>query len=266
MQFGVNMCALGWSPQGSLSFDEVVRAASRAGFRHIGLDDKAIDRQLAAGQTLGELKRLMDGLGLQVTQVHLARLALKNTRADEVSKIAHLCALALAFDTRWVSVAIDDPQSEEIVARTRAAADECAKHALGLAVEFMPFTGIRSLAEVRELMRHAGRGNIGIQLDVWHLFRGGSTLAELARLRPDEIAFVQFDDARPATSEMYDDTRNRRLPGEGELDLRGFARTLRAIGYEGPIESEVLHPDNPADPEGSARRQLAAMTPYFASG
>jgi sugar phosphate isomerase/epimerase len=43
---------------------------------------------------------------------------------------------------------------------------------------------------------------------------------------------------------MWEDTTLRRqLPGQGELDLVGFLRTLRAMGVDAPIGIEIMNAD-----------------------
>jgi sugar phosphate isomerase/epimerase len=117
-------------------------------------------------------------------------------------------------------------------------------------LEFLPWGGIPDLRSGWEIVRRAGRSNGGLLVDSWHLFRGGSTLAELREIPGDRVLGVQLDDApeRPEP-DLAEETQHRRLlPGEGSFDLEGLIRTLDEIGSRAPLGVEVLSDDLIAQP------------------
>jgi sugar phosphate isomerase/epimerase len=73
---------------------------------------------------------------------------------------------------------------------------------------------------------------------------------------------VQIDDAPAAPeADLEEETMHRRLvPGEGELDLVGFVRTLRSIGSPAPIGVEVFSDALAALPVDEVARRTAEGT------
>jgi sugar phosphate isomerase/epimerase len=120
--------------------------------------------------------------------------------------------------------------------------DRAADHGLLAHLEFLPWGGIPDLRTAWEIVRRADRANGGLLIDSWHLFRSGSTLAELAAVPGDKVLYVQIDDApADAEADLSDETQHRRLlPGDGSFDLVGLVRTLDTIGSTAPIGVEVF--------------------------
>ena len=91
----------------------------------------------------------------------------------------------------------------------------------------------------------AGAPNGGINVDAWHFARTGESLDALAGV-PGEVVFsVQLDDG-PAEAEpdlVHATLHDRRLPGEGEFDLRGLIEVLARIGTAAPLGIEVFSDD-----------------------
>ena len=87
-------------------------------------------------------------------------------------------------------------------------------------LEFMPISCVATLREAWTIVRDADRANGGIVFDTWHFFRGDPDFELLATVPGDRIYCVQIDDAaaEPRAS-LRDDTNNRLLPGDGDLDL-----------------------------------------------
>src|SRR5690606_5508548 len=98
---------------------------------------------------------------------------------------------------------------------------------LTVTVEFLPGMTIGSLAAADALVRQVGRSNAGILLDALHLFRAGSTAADLAAIDPAHIGYAQLCDVplAPPIAEYADEARfERKAPGDGELPLADFIR------------------------------------------
>ena len=90
-----------------------------------------------------------------------------------------------------------------------------------------------------ELAEAIGTGNVGLLLDCWHWYTAHGTVAELLKLRAEQVVYVHVNDA-PAgmdTDAQVDNVRT--LPGEtGVIDIKGFLGALARIGYDGPITAE----------------------------
>ena len=81
--------------------------------------------------------------------------------------------------------------------------------------------------------------NVGLLLDCWHWYTSHGTLDQIERLKGRDVVYVHVNDA-PAGIPIDEQIDNvRRLPGEtGVIDIVGFLKTLREIGYDGPITPE----------------------------
>jgi sugar phosphate isomerase/epimerase len=132
-----------------------------------------------------------------------------------------------------------------------------------VALEFLPFGGIATLAEAVELVRAAGHPNGGLLVDLWHLMRGpAGQLEALADVPLGLIKGVELDDAdAEPVGDLFDDTvHRRRLPGEGDWPVPEFIRTLEAIGYSGPWGVEIISDDHRVRPLAEALPDVAAAT------
>ncbi|HEX7941150.1 MAG TPA: sugar phosphate isomerase/epimerase family protein [Gemmatimonadaceae bacterium] len=121
-----------------------------------------------------------------------------------------------------------------------------------------PVPFVWTLRETLALARAAGP-SIGVTLDAWHWYHSGGTVADIRAAEASRIVHVHVSDARPMRAELVRDDM-RWLPGEGVIDLVGFFKALKAIGYRGGVAPETIGPRIPADmpPEESARIALEA--------
>ncbi len=132
--------------------------------------------------------------------------------------------------------------------RFRAIAEILKDHGCSLGLEFIgPKTSrdghkhefIWSMSGMLGLADDVGTGNVGLLLDGWHWYTAHGTLAELEALRPEQVVYVHVNDA-PAGVDVDAQIDNIRcLPGEtGVIDIAGFLKALRKIGYDGPVTPE----------------------------
>ncbi|MBW8770074.1 MAG: sugar phosphate isomerase/epimerase [Gemmatimonadetes bacterium] len=121
-----------------------------------------------------------------------------------------------------------------------------------------PVPFVWTLRDTLELAEASGP-SIGVTLDAWHWYHSRGTVGDIRAANPSRIVHVHVSDARPMPAEKVRDDM-RWLPGEGAIDLVGFFRALKAIGYRGGIAPETIGPRIPADmpPEESARIALEA--------
>ena len=117
----------------------------------------------------------------------------------------------------------------------------------------MPFdANVRSLDAALAVVTGAGAANGGVAIDTWHMAKLGIAPHDLGRIPPEYLAWVELSDGRlDDMDDLSDETINhRRLPGEGEFDIRGYIRVCAELGYPGPWGVEVLSEElrnNPID-------------------
>jgi sugar phosphate isomerase/epimerase len=119
-------------------------------------------------------------------------------------------------------------------------------YGLEAVVEFYPPSQIKSLADVLTLLRDAGRGNAGINLDLLHHVRSGGGLDELICAPAGAFRLVQLSDGPASIAEdklVWEAGMQRLLPGAGALPLRNMLAQLPAkvrLSVEVPQEELIL--------------------------
>jgi sugar phosphate isomerase/epimerase len=104
--------------------------------------------------------------------------------------------------------------------------------------------------------------NVGVLLDCWHWYTSGGTLDDLRALRREQVVYVHVNDAPPNVPAEKQIDNVRMLPGEsGVIDIAGFLRALKQIGYDGPVTPEPFKKELNDLPSDEARLKLvgAAM-------
>ena len=246
------------------SFYERVEAAAAEGFSGIGLlsDDYISCKEKGLSDV--EMCRILDDHGIQVAEIEFLYHWMCE---DEKLKYAQLLerrlfSMADVFSPHHINVGDVNPAGEqrplEVVAEKFAGVcDRAAEHGLMVALEFLPWTDIPDAATAWEVIRMAGRSNGGLNLDVWHHYRGAKDTAMIQAIPSDRIFSVAISDAdEEVVGDLIEDTtRYRRLPGEGSFDLENFIRLIDKMGVLAPISVEILsYEQNALSTTEAARR------------
>lgn len=241
--------------------ERVLAAAAGAGFRGVALDWFTLRAAERAGLGLPAIADLVGGLGLVVTDLSALGLGADASTDERVStSMAGRCA---GLGIPLCAMVLPEPPSYDRIARC---ADVFAGQGVRLALEFVPYTAVRTLAEARTVCERVGYERVGLLVDTWHLARSGGVPEELAGLGSGEIACVQVADAASsADGDLAAESRRARLlPGEGVVDFAAVAAGLRSAGYDGPVGTEVLSTGLAAQtPEAVADACFRAAAAYF---
>lgn len=230
---------------------ELVQAAVAGGFRAITVWPQDYRRARSLGWSDGELRRLLGDHGLAVTdldplltwlpeEVELARryAQVEIAQEDEFYRIADAlgaCTLNLA---QGFGREVDVERAAEALA---GVCDRAAQHGLIATLEFLPWSGIPDAASAWEIVRRSGRANATVMVDSWHWFRSGGDAAQLRAVPGARVGGVQLNDApREGVGDAMESMQARLLPGDGEIPLSQFLRTLWEIGVRGRIGVEVF--------------------------
>ena len=234
------------------TFIERCEAAAAAGFSGIGLHADDLPRTVAAGVDVGEMQAVLRINGLEVVEIEfLAGWALGDS-GSLAPTLAAVEAVAEAFGGRHVSAGefrgdagLDSADALDAAAASlRANADRLARRGLLVAVEAFPWSALTNVGIATEVIRRAGAPNAGLMIDVWHFFNGGATLDQLIDLPGAGIAAVQLNDGPLVHDDFLPHARaQRKLPGEGELDVVGLVRAVQRTGYTGPYCVEANTPE-----------------------
>ena len=265
------LIATSWSSAGNASpmqspgtspvpIDERITAIADAGFCGFGLiaDDLVAIRDAMGFEALA--RRASDA-GLTHVEIELlerwwiprGRPGHTHDVRDLLFEAADVLAPAFVKIGSENGPAIADPTS--LVEPLRELADQAVAHGTRVAIETMPFSAIATLPMGAQIVAAAAHPAAGLLVDAWHVFRAGTTLAELrAALRPEMIFAVELDDAAAQViGTLFEDTVDRRLYcGDGSFDLTGLVALLREFGFDGPWGVEILSTSHRALPVGDA--------------
>lgn len=98
------------------------------------------------------------------------------------------------------------------------------------------------LADVAAIAIHAGHPNAELLLDVYHLYRGGSSFDGLAMLNGNCMTNFHLNDypADPPREKAQD--KDRIYPGDGIAPISQILDIFRKIGFNGFLSFEVFNP------------------------
>jgi sugar phosphate isomerase/epimerase len=181
--------------------------------------------------------------------------------AERVEAIGAGVRRLAAYDPACVVFLTGPGDRATVAAGIRTIADEAESAGVRVALEPIQreyaeyWSIVSSLEEAAALLDEAGRPEVGLMYDSWHLWN--QPLAEVERHR-DRIAAVHLSDWRDPTR----NTNDRVLPGDGVID---FGPILDALRWDGLYDLEIFSdPELPdslwrEDPRQLARRGLDAL-------
>jgi sugar phosphate isomerase/epimerase len=227
---------------------EALRAASLAGFTSVGLrlaaipgsgvDNDLIDN--AANRR--ELRQVMDDSGVRLLDAELFRFSpADGVPTPEEAMFAAASELGARF-VGVISYEADLGRAADLLGQLAGRAQE---YRLSCLLEFMGFSGIKTLADARTVVDRSGAANAHLLVDTLHVARTGTSIDELARLDPRYFPMAQICDAASGSVER-DPVKARteavsaRLdPGAGVLPLTDV---IRALPPAIPLSVEVPRP------------------------
>lgn len=236
---------------------QLVDIAARAGYEaltlHItpplpGLGAQICYPMLGASPMLDEVLARLGDTGLRVHDIQALRLR-DNTHIPDFEPVFAAGARLGAKYAVTVCDLESQPAASDALGRL---AELAAPFGIAIALEFMAYSGVKSLVAAREVLRQAGNADAVLMLDALHLFRSGGTVAQVAATDPRLIPYVQLCDAPSVAPDSNAGLRtealtDRRLPGQGELPLMKLLEALPApiaLSVEAPSAAlQATHSD-----------------------
>lgn len=103
------------------------------------------------------------------------------------------------------------------------------------------FAGDRSvvvtLGQANEMVRRIGFANVGVAVDVYHVWWDPCVYEEIAAAAGRILGFHVSDWLVPPPDHLA----GRGMMGDGVIELRRLRRAVEAAGYTGPIEVEIFN-------------------------
>lgn len=241
----------------SLEID--LQAAKAAGFDYLEiwkakLKDKSVD----------ELKELFAESGVPPLSINsIEHITFRDPQDYERIKqeCRELSKIAAEIECPYIVVVPGRlPESdvdvvEESVHVLTELCDIAAEHGVALGFEFLgqPDCSVPTLGLADEIVRTAARDNLGLVIDSFHFYAGGSNVRMIEKLDPRSIYIFHINDAEDLPRGELED-RHRLLPGLGILPLREMVAAFRSIGYDDVASVEIFRPEYwERDPFGLAR-------------
>jgi 2-keto-myo-inositol isomerase len=168
-------------------------------------------------------------------------------QCEELSSIAAKIGCPYVVVVPGTLPASGATRTEVIQESARVLTELCeiaARHDVALAFEFLgqPDCSAPTLDLAHEIVRTANRPNLGLVIDSFHFYAGGSTIAMVEALDPNLIYVFHINDAENLPREQLRD-KHRLLPGLGILPLRELIAAFRKIGYDKVASVEIFRPE-----------------------
>lgn len=231
------------------SLEERVACAARAGYRGIGLyyPDLAKIRESCGWKSYRAIGAYLRENGLDAIELEIVPDWFANGDKAKAAEPARRMLLEAAeeMEAAHLKVLGDvffEHSPQQMMDGFGRLCEEA--HACGtrVALELTPLTNLSTLEQGMDLVKGASAGNGGLLLDIWHMERGGVSFDSIAALPKGMVIAAELDDAaKDIEGSLLEDTmNNRRLPGEGAFDCRGFIDALARAGFEGPYGIEIV--------------------------
>ena len=246
-------------------------AAEQAGFDYLEIWASKL-REFLKSNSASDLKHLFAKHNLQPLSINsIEHITFRNgddyqvikNQCRELSEIASAigCPSIVVVPGRIpASGATRKEVIDESVRVLNELCDIAEEYDVSLAFEFLGQTDctVQTLDLADEIVRSTNRQNLGLVIDSFHFYAGGSTIEMIEALDPNLLTVFHINDAEDRSREELNDS-HRLLPGLGILPLRQIIGAFNRIGYDRVASVEIFRPEYwDMDPIALARDAHAA--------
>ncbi|MEZ5306844.1 MAG: sugar phosphate isomerase/epimerase [Pyrinomonadaceae bacterium] len=123
-------------------------------------------------------------------------------------------------------------------------ADIAAGYGVSLAFEFLGQTdcSVQTLDLAARIVNECDRDEIGLVIDTFHFYAGGSSFEALNSLDPKRLFIFHINDAEDLPKTELTDA-HRLFPGEGILPIAEMKQAFDRIGYDRMVSIEIFRPE-----------------------
>lgn len=246
-----------------------IGTARRAGFEGVELFLPKVARYLDAGFDAADLRQMLGPLDVPMIDFLMpiesldpdvrARVDGECERMAQVAQVIGCQAIQVVALNEFSSSNWTD-QKAVLVSRLRELSEIAAPYGVRLAIEGAIFSPFRQLAQALEVIEVVGVDRVGLCLDTWHLWLGGTPWEQVAELDPTSILSVQLADTAARSGPDWQDEDRTALPGDGVLPLGDAIDAVLATGYTGYWTYEMVSARHQEwDPGDFAKAMLEQM-------
>ena len=252
-------------------------AAQAAGFDGVEIWAAKLRNYLTneAG-SVADLRRLFQAASVEALSINSIEHITFRSETDYANikkECEELTSIAAALECPYVVVVPGKlpatiPTRAEVVAESVRVLSELGaiaeKHGVSLAFEFLGQTdcSVQTLDLAREIVGCVARPNVGLVIDSFHFYAGGSTIEMIDNLDPERLFIFHINDAEDLPREQLQDS-HRLLPGLGILPLPEILKAFRRIGYDRVASVEIFRPEywerDPFELARDAKRALETV-------
>jgi 2-keto-myo-inositol isomerase len=226
---------------------DALAAAKQGGFDAVELRRVDFRRCFERGLSNAQVLDMVRAAGLSVSAVgpeYGWLFASGDESARLFSVFRETCENAAALNCGLLMSALGPGAGsiDDAVVSVRKAGDLAAEFGLRLALEFQFQHPIVSRLEtLRDLIARAGRTNVGLLLDAYHLQRAGRGGRGFEEVPAEEIFYVQYSDV-PDAPPMGTPPTDRLPPGKGVVRWADLFQLLAERRYAGYLSYEAPNP------------------------
>jgi 2-keto-myo-inositol isomerase len=256
-----------------------LQAAKAAGFDYLEIWATKL-RNFLKQKSTSELRDLFTESGLRPLSINsIEHITFRDAQAYDAIKreCEELSRIATAIGCPCIVVVPGQlpktgaPRAEVIAESKKVLNELCeiaSNHGVSLAFEFLGQTkcSVQTLDLAAEIVHQVGRKDLGLVIDSFHFYAGGSTFKMIDALDARSIQIFHINDDEDLPREQLED-RHRLLPGLGILPLRELLEAFRRIGYDKVASVEIFRPEYwDRDPFQLAREAHEATARVLAQG
>jgi 2-keto-myo-inositol isomerase len=249
-----------------------IKAAAAAGFDYLEIWTAKL-REFLKNSSVADLKKLFAESGIAPLSINsVEHVTFRDAAAYLIirNECEELCSIAEAIACPYVVVVPGKSPPgglssyeviEDSVRVLRELASIAERHGVSLAFEFLgqKDCSVQTLELADEIVEKVNRRNIGLVIDSFHFYTGGSTIDMIDGIDPKRLFIFHIDDAEDLPRERLTDA-HRLLPGLGILPLKEIIAAFRRISYDGAASVETFRPEYwERDPFELAREAKAAV-------
>lgn len=259
-QFAINSISTGGA-----GLEERLVTYSEAGFTNVEFHLAHVKEYLAGGHSPADARRLIDRHGMRciggfegtVRSFGPPEELEENERAvlENCRLLSELGGEVLVAGTDGPAEPHDDPLGA-MAARFAALAEKAGPTGVTIAIEFNWGPLVKSLRAAADVARRSGQPNVGVLFDPAHYHCTPTKLAEIDAGNTPFIRHVHVNDMADKPGELSHCNADRRLPGQGILDLSEIFGRIEQHGYSGYFSIEMFDEELCAMPATKAAKVL----------
>jgi 2-keto-myo-inositol isomerase len=255
-----------------------IRAAGAAGYELVELWAAKLRRYLET-HSIDDLRQLLTENNVEAWSINSIEHVTFRTPEDYVSieaQCGELSAIAGQLYCPYIVVvpgklpegATDEQIIDESVRVLNQLADISEPYGVSLAFEFLGQTdcSVQTLDLAKKIVDKVDRKSVGVVIDTFHFYAGGSSFDAIDSLDPDKLFIFHINDAEDLPKAKLTDA-HRLYPGEGILPIKEIKAHFDKIGYDRMVSVEIFRPEYwEQDPATVARKAKAAVESVLGIG